>query len=202
MPGDLVLLVADKNIDHGLKALLTRPQSLSIRNITLETYVHPRRDPGCARDAHSFLRPLVNEFAHALVVFDHEGSGFEDRTSGQLSAEVSARVATDWGNRAEVIVLEPELENWVFADSPHVEDCLGWKREMPLRVWLKKQGLWIEGEAKPRHPKDAMEAALRITRRPRSSAIYDCLGRKVNTRHCKDLAFLKFKRVLGEWFPR
>jgi hypothetical protein len=50
MPTDLVLLVADKNIEHGLRGLLSRPQALGIRSVTSKTYVHPQRDPGCAQN--------------------------------------------------------------------------------------------------------------------------------------------------------
>src|SRR5207245_2213346 len=67
-----------------------------MRQIDFDILVHPRRDPACAREAHSFLRPFVHQFTHALVVYDHQGSGFEHRASGDVGREVAEKLAHDW----------------------------------------------------------------------------------------------------------
>ena len=79
MPTELVLLVADKNIEYGMRGLLGRPQAIGIRPIDSKIYVHPHRDPGCARRAHEFLRQFADDYDHALVVFDRQGCGWEER---------------------------------------------------------------------------------------------------------------------------
>ena len=58
---DLILLVADKNMEASLKGLLTRFRSLKLRQVTFDLYVHPERDPGCLLRAHDFLaeEPLI-----------------------------------------------------------------------------------------------------------------------------------------------
>jgi hypothetical protein len=73
MPTDLVLLVADKNIESGIRVLLSRPGSLQIRAIASKIYVHPQRDPACARRAHEFLRPFAQPHVYRLT-----RSGFAD----------------------------------------------------------------------------------------------------------------------------
>jgi hypothetical protein len=92
---DLVVLAADKNIDHGIRGLLSRPRAFGARLIDAESLVHPRHDPGCLREAHNVLRPLLKSYAHALVVFDREGSGREMATREALEAEVEARLAAN-----------------------------------------------------------------------------------------------------------
>ena len=42
---DLVVLVADKDMEHALKGLLGRPRALGIREIEADIRVHPRHDP-------------------------------------------------------------------------------------------------------------------------------------------------------------
>ena len=110
--------------------------------------------------------------------------------------------SSGWEDRAEVIVLNPEIEVWVFAASPHVERCLGWPQEdRPLRQWLESQGLWQKGQAKPSDPRAALERALGKAKRARSSALYRALGQRVGTKNCADPAFVKFRDVLRGWFP-
>lgn len=169
-----------------------------IRPIEYASFVHPRRDPGCFREAHDFLRPLSREYDHALVIFDRVGSGREDRTAAQLSAEVRARLAASgWEDRCAVIVVDPELEVWAFGPSSQVERSLEWPRRRPsLRRWLEIQGLWHRGQPKPRDPKEALERALRDIGKPRSSAIYRRIGERVSLQRCEDSAFLRLRNTL------
>jgi hypothetical protein len=205
MPKDLVVLAADKNTDYGLRGLLGRPASLGIRPIlaSTDTFVHPRRDPGCLNEAHDFLRPMLRDYRHALVVFDRMGCGREALSQARLADAVRGRLsASGWENRAEVVVLDPEIEVWVFAASLQVERCLGWPtKRLRLRRWLEERGAWGEGKSKPYDPKAALEIALREIRRPRSSAIYRRLGERVGMQGCTDPGFGKFREVLREWFP-
>ena len=77
---DLVLLLADANMHFALRGLLDRPEALGIRCIEAGFFVHAERDPGCLLRSHDFLRPFVNLYDHALVLFDREGCG-KDRFS-------------------------------------------------------------------------------------------------------------------------
>lgn len=202
MPSDLIVLVADKNIDYGIRGLLTRSRALGIRNIQADVLVHPRRDPACLREAHNVLRPFLNQYAHAVVMFDRHGSGREQETAEDLSEQVRDRLAASgWGDRAEAVVLDPELEVWVFATSPHVERCLGWRKSERLKSWLVQNGMWDPAQPKPSQPRTALERALREANRPRSASIYRCLGQRVSFRECTDPAFLMFRTVLARWFP-
>lgn len=201
---DLVVLVADVNIKAVAEGLLQRPRSLSTREVSFDILVHPDRDPGCLHRSHDLLRPLTNRYAHALVMLDRAGSGQEARPRAELEAQVRQHLSTNgWDDRAEVVVLDPELESWVWSDSPEVDRCLGWEgREPDLRTWLRSEGLWVPGDAKPADPKRAVERALRHVRTPRSSSIYRDLARSVSIRRCHDPAFLAFRQHLQRWFPR
>lgn len=201
---DLFLLVADKNTAMGLNGLLNRHQALGIRPISYDCYIHPQRDPGCLLYSSDFLRSFINSYRYAIVIFDHEGYGQDEKPREVLEAEVEKKLEQNgWANRSTAIIIYPELESWVWTRSSHLEEALGWSGHVPdLRTWLQSQGL-IEGYYdKPVRPKEAMEKALRIVKKPRSSSLYLELAQKVSLEGHNNPSFLKLKMRLQKWFPR
>lgn len=73
---DLVVLVADKNIEAVIVGLLGRPQSLGIRAISFDVFVHPRRDPGCLTGADDFLRSFYGDLARSVSLKGHSEPTF------------------------------------------------------------------------------------------------------------------------------
>ena len=200
---DLVVLVADKDTEYALKGILGRSASLRIRaDLQWDVFVHPRRDPGCLNEAHSFLQPYASAYRYAMVIFDHEGCGRDQEPATEIANEVRQRLEIHgWAGRAEAIVIAPELEVWVWTHSPHVAACLGWGAARPaLRDWLQQQGHWPGECAKPPHPKEAMAAVLHEVRKPRSSAIYLALAEKVSLVGHQEPAFLRLAQALQRWF--
>jgi len=200
---DLVILAADKQMEYALRGILGRDQSLGIRQLQVEYIPHPNKDPGCRSVAEKFLRPFHQDFAHALVIFDHHGAGRPDSAADELEKEVEDRLRkSGWEDRAQCIVIEPELEVWVWSDSPQVKRCLEWDREIRLREWLQERGRWEPGKEKPGQPKEALERVLRETGLPRSSALFRKLAERMSLQRCNDRAFVKLRRILREWFSK
>lgn len=197
---DLLCLAADNNIEAALRGLLARPEAFGMRAVKVDVLVHPRRDPGCYHEAHELLRPFRESYHHALVVFDQAWEGARAQDPLVLEGDVRRRLGGDgW---ADVVVIDPEIEVWVWSDSPHVDNVLGWRDRNPdLRTWLRSQALWTEGRPKPDDPKVAVERALRAVRIPRSSAIYGNLARRVSVERCTDGSFARFRERLRTWFP-
>lgn len=100
-----------------------------------------------------------------------------------------------------MLVVEPELEVWLWGQSPHVARALGWDNLLPLQTWLRDHGLWSQGALKPERPKECVEAALRQTGMRRSSSIYGEIARRVSLQGCQDQTFQKLCSVLRDWFP-
>ncbi len=200
---DLVIIVADKDLEYTLKGLLSRPDALGGRAIEADIYPHPQHDPACALRGVEFTSHFSQQYRHGLLMFDYEGSGKEEMASLALQESLNEAFARSaWGERAKAIVLSPELEVWIWSDSPHVDEVAGWKgREPGLRRWLVEQNYLQEGEVKPMRPKEAFEAALREAQKPRSASLYLQIAEKVSLRRCTDTAFLEFKGVLNKWFP-
>ena len=198
----LVVLAADRDIEEAMRAVLYRPESLGIRSVRFDCQRHPNRDPGCRLNAAEFLRPFQIRFTHALVVFDREGCGSSEER-GAIERNVDAELANSgWGSRGRAIVIDPELEAWLWSDSPVVVNSLGWDgRYAELQSWLRAENVWDRADAKPHRPKAALNRTLGRTRRRRSARLYGEIAAKVSLAHCHDPAFTGLRTVLQGWFP-
>ena len=201
---DLVVLAADNSIEAGVAALFDRNDSMRTRQIRWKTLVHRDRDPGCFHTGPALLANYQFQADYALLIFDHDGCGQEHLSREALEIDAERRmVQRGWAERCAVIVLDPELETWVWSDSSEVDEVLGWKGRQPaLRDWLRENGLWKEGALKPADPKEAFKRALREVGATPSSALFAKLSEKVSFRRCQDPAFQKLKTVLQRWFPQ
>lgn len=200
---DLIVLLADLDAENAVTGILHRPQSLGIRPISFETIRHAMRDPGCCKDAPAMLQRYQSTHARALVIFDRHGSGRDTEDRMTIEAAVEDRLTSSgWRNRCAAIVLDPELEAWVWSDSPEVDAVLGWQGKEPsLRSALGNRGFLKEDQIKPEIPKEAMEWALRDVRKARSARIFSDLAARVGLTRCVDPAFAKFTGTLASWFP-
>ncbi|OQX76564.1 MAG: hypothetical protein B6D64_09640 [Bacteroidetes bacterium 4484_276] len=75
---DLIVLVADKNMEFTLRGVLQRiPKVEQITKIDFDVFPHPRHDPGIYNYSHEFLRGLTQSYRYCIAILDHEGSGQE-----------------------------------------------------------------------------------------------------------------------------
>ena len=196
--GDLMVLVADLDAELAMRALLRRTQSLGIRTVSFQVDRFPRHDAGCCREADVYLRPFIRQFEYAMVLFDRHGSGRESLARQDLEAHVEERLTRNgWANRCAVIVLDPELEAWVWARSGEVASVLGWAGRQPdLYAWLAQNCPLRNDDRKPLDPKTALHKALRIAGKRPSAAIIRQLAERVGLGHCIDDAFGKLRSTL------
>ena len=200
---DLVVLAADKDAQEALDGLLgNRTKSLQIRDIKYDIEKHPQHDPGCLLTSAGILTPFAHTHKYAIVVFDYDGCGRSESTRKSLEIEVETVLAKVWDGRIAVIVIDPELEAWIWTKPSHIPDIIGWPTTESLPEWLVENAyLDSPTQAKPVRPKEAFEAALREVRKPRSSATFRRIAEKVSFGKCTDPAFLKLLTTLRKWFP-
>lgn len=190
-------------MEFALKGILKRYTDRNKVEISFNVYPHPDHDPGCFAASHSFLRPFSNSHKHACVILDHDGSGQEPRSRTNIETDIEKRLGEcGWEGRAAAIAIQPELEQWVWSESPHVSEILGWQDRTPnLKEWLKARGFLTPPSVKPSEPKLAVAEALRIACKGRSSTLYSQLAERVSLDHCTDPAFRKLWTTLLLWFP-
>lgn len=163
------------------------------------------RDSGCYRKAVDLLRQPQRTHRHALLCFDRHGCGAEAKSRTEIEGEIEAHLRkSGWREgHAAVIVLDPELEMWVWADSPHVADSLGWAGDRnSLKPYLIQKGFWKEGDAKPHDPKQAFTQALREKSQPAVAPVFAQIASNVSMKGCQDPAFGKLCETLQRWFPQ
>lgn len=199
---DLIILVADQNMRDCIEGLIPRlPHVLNISPFSYDIFVHSNRDPGCRTQSSAFLTSFQNKYRFGLVVFDKEGCGKESLSRSELETEVEASMSiAGWGDRAKVIVIEPELENWIWVKSAQLSEIINWENIESLYQWLSDQEYLINDSPKPTRPKEAFEAALYISKKRRSSSIYKQIASRVSFKNCTDQSFLKFIHCMNNWF--
>ena len=199
---DLIVLVADRDIQKVMEGLLHRSGTLRFRQPTFDIEIHHCHDHGCRTRSVEQLRPFLNRYRYALIVFDRHGSGSEE-TREKIQKTVERNLSRNgWPNCAKAIVIDPEIETWVWSKSSNVCRVLGWKKSYEkLREFLETGGFWPETSLKPPKPKEAMLKILRVGRVRRSSEIFFQLASTVNPRYCQDSAFKELLQTLREWFP-
>jgi hypothetical protein len=200
---DLVVLVADTDAEWTLRTLLSkRTPALQIRPIKFQVIRDPGRDAGVFQRPNTLLRPYVGLAGYALVLIDREGCGQEHLSAEIIEEDLESRLydagwkQEQWG-RCAAIVLDPELEIWVWSNSPHVASALGLQPD-ELRDVLAD--FPPDEQGKPYPPKNAMLAALKQSKRPHSARIFQELAEKVSLK-TQERAFSKMQNALQMWFP-
>ena len=200
---DLVVLVPDLDIAGMVEGLLNRPEIVGARPVSFSITRHLRRDSGCRSGAAQRLREYIRDYRYTIVLFDKHGCGDPRELRESIRDDVELRLSRNgWRDRCRAIVIEPELEAWIWNRSREVPSILGWKGDYgSLRNWLTSRRLWSADALKPADPKQALKAVLRMTRNPLSASLYRQLAETVTVRHCVDPAFNEFRATLKQWFP-
>lgn len=197
---DLILLVADKNMEFSLRGGLSRPESLGIRPISFNLIQHPGRDGGTRSNGAQLLALEKTRFSHALLVLDHEGSGAGNLSPLDLEAQLNEKLASTWGDCAKAIVIAPELDVWMWGSDNKLAEVLGWPHRETIRDWLRGKQFDFSPNGKPERPKEALEAVFQVCKRPRSSAAYQQIASSISLSRCEDPAFFRLKQTLQSWF--
>lgn len=199
---DLVILVADKNMQFALRGALGRPEALGIRAVTFDFRPHPGRDGGVRTTGVDMLALERQRFAHALLVFDLEGCGAHPgQTADDLEQVLDQRLGAHWGTQAKAIVITPEVDIWIWGADIALREALHWPLSGDVRDWLQQRGFTFDGRGKPAQPKEALEALVRYCKLPRSSALYEKITSRISLKRCADPAFLRLRTALRTWFP-
>jgi hypothetical protein len=198
---DLAVLVADKNMEYALRGILARPEALGIHRLSYETETHPGRDGGVRTSGPETLVLLKRQFHNGLLMMDWEGSGADAENSIELENELDGRLADLWGIGAKAIVIDPELDAWVWGSDNAMGEVLGWKKAQRLRARLADLGYELNENQKPLRPKDALEKVMVYLSEPRSSILYQRMTSKISLERCVDPAFNRLKSTLQAWFP-
>ncbi len=202
MKSDLVVVVADGGIEQAVRGVLARHQSIGIRPLRgVEFPKLHKLDEGAYSSGHEIASLYRDTHEHAMIIFDFAWEGRPRNNPADMIRDVENKLRPTWGDKGRCVVIDPELEVWVWSDSPHVASALGWRTMPELRGWLESNHVWKQDEIKPGDPKAAYELAIREKKVQKSNATFRHLAEKVSLRRCSDPSFLMLLQILGSWFP-
>jgi hypothetical protein len=138
---DLIVLTADKDMQQLLSGLLPRMPKVyasEVRTFSYDIKVHPLHDCGY-KGYGDFLRVFAQNYAYAIVLLDYEGSGFHGSPADLAQAIENDVAQNGWQEKNACIVIEPELENWVWVNSPHLAEAIDWASIEDLHQWLDQE---------------------------------------------------------------
>ncbi len=199
---DLVILVPDNDTRFAIESALQRSEALGIRPISFLVRKHPNRDGGVRSTGVDLLASERSQFAHALLVFDHEGSGAEQTPAAEIEQDLNGRLGALWGPLGKCLVIEPEVDIWMWGSDNMLAQTLRWTNALSIRAWLAQHGFAFEQSSKPARPKEALQRVCRELRLPRSSSVYGDIASAISLRRCTDPAFLRLRTQLCRWFPQ
>ena len=197
---DLALLVADKNMDFAMRGILNRDKALGIRSVSYEIKQHFNRDGGVRTTGPETLALLRHQFSHGIVMLDWEGSGSKAKSAIALEQDLDSRLALTWDDRAKAIVIEPELDVWIWGSDNALVKILEWTEDQGIREWLTGRGYAFDNSQKPMRPKEALNELMIWLNQPRSSVLYERITGKISLAHCVDPAFGRLRSTLQSWF--
>ncbi|GGK89286.1 hypothetical protein Sme01_49550 [Sphaerisporangium melleum] len=200
---DVVFLVADAGMEQMLRGFLGRPQvHRSVRcgpfafDPREDLFVAPTKDPGVYNTARELLRPFETLHRRAVVMLDAAWDGSPGAEA--IHKHIEQCLEGAWEQFA-VVVIDPELEAWVWQDNVNVAQAL--KCTPDFRRVLADSGHWPHDRLKPPDPKAALEHLRRRHKADGSKAAFRRLAEKVSVRHCQDPAFNHLCQHLRAWFP-
>lgn len=198
---DLVVLVADKNMQFALQGALARPQALGVRPFSFEFRSHMGRDGGVRTTGADVLAREVTRFQHALMLLDFEGCGQEEDAPLAIEAQLDQQLRKVWNANAKAIVISPEVDAWLWGNDAVLRDALHWPQDGTIRDWLRGKGFVFNADEKPLRPKEALDAMRPVHKQARSSAMYERVTKRISLQNCTDAAFIRLRTQLQAWFP-
>lgn len=235
----LLIFAADSECAATLRGFFERPRfhaSLRCGPIELngvnfnpeqDIRIHPAHDPGVWTDPHTVLQAERNNFQYALIILDAAWVGAPPAAQIVSDIEGLVRTRAYWERpRFEVILIQPELEAWIWQRNPHVAEAFEFSgSDAELWRFLEAQALrldndrkkhrfipadplarlppaWPQVAPKPENPKGLVEALSHHCRSGPASGIFNEISSTISVRGCQDLAFLRLRDALRRWFPR
>jgi len=206
---DLVVLHSDLTMGKVLEILLKeRRKSLGIKEINFKLVQALFHDPDVLENWKIYLSPFYSKAEHALVIFDWTGSGAEKtgKRPENLAEELKEAINKDARktNWVGVVIIVPELEVWIWADSIHVPHALGFrdKNYKQFKDYLISTfaDLWPAASQKPSQPEELLGKIRKMKSLPISSSLFKEIAEKASLAHCSDTSFQKLRDTLQRWF--
>jgi len=209
MKRDCVFFVADKTMRETFLGFLSREdrdEQLGCGAFTFDPaedlfFAAGQNDCGLNKRADALLSAFLHSHQKVVVALDCEWDG----SPGQVAIiqNISTQLlGSGWAaDDVIVIAIEPELEQWIWQDSPVLADELRMDAPQGLKAALSARGLWPQDAAKPPSPKELFIQLRRENNVKLSSSVFKRIAANVPVAACQDSEFRRLVNQLQLWFP-
>lgn len=206
---DCVFLVADKTMGETFRGFLgraDRDQQLGCGKFEFDPgedvfVAAGQNDPGLWTRANELLQLFLASHHKAVVALDCKWDGSPGQAA--ILQRINQQLLdSGWdADRFVVIAINPELEEWIWQDSPVLEKELRHSGPTSLRLSLAERGLWPANQTKPPSPKEVFLQIQEENRVKKSSAVFKRIAAAVPIAACTDSEFQRLIAQLRAWFP-
>jgi hypothetical protein len=204
---DLMVLTADLDALAVIKEVLARPDSLGIRAIDFAVDRHTGRDAGMVQSGPELARRYKSGFEKLILLWDHEGSGWERRATAELAeAAVLGRLdGVTWKDASAAIALRPELEEWLWHNVASLRAHFAFEDDQ-LQSWSAELAGKLKvpsAEIKTLKPKELFEYVVYIRlRRTISPRDFASIAKRASLHDWqRSPTFRRLVAILRGWFP-
>lgn len=212
---DVIFHLADQHMEAGFRAFFARENWHHVLHCSRfnldpdsERDIYRRggyTDGGLWRHAHSNLAPFLGEYRHAVIVLDAD---FEPHPGVEtLREDITNNMrAAGWDEDSFcVVVIDKELEAWLWAPNLNVAQAFGHDDFDKMRDALAAKNLWNAGAAKPNDLKAARNLASKLGGRKTGGPIFRSVFGSISSRacdRCQEAGFNTLRTALQTWFPQ
>ena len=212
---DVIFHLADQHMEVGFRAFFRRDDwhyALGCGNFQIDPEegstdiyrVSGHTDGGIWKHAHANLAPFRKQYKRAVIVLDAD---FEPHPGAQtLQKDISdGMIESGWeADRFCVVVIQPELEAWLWAPNVNVAKAFGHPNFEDLQAALSGEGLWSAGSTKPHDLKRARDRATKLGGKKTGGPIFKGVFGGISRRACdlcEEPGFIAMRSALKTWFP-
>lgn len=211
---DIIFHLADAHMEAGFRAFFARDNwhhvlGCSRFEIDPESERDINRrggytDGGIWKHAHSNILPFKDDYRYAVIVLDAD---FEPHPGVEtLRADITKNMlGAGWAEGSFcVVVIDKELEAWLWAPNVNVAKAFGHNDFEQMREALAQRNLWDAGAPKPNDLKAARNLAARLGGKRTGGPIFRGVFEGISKRACdlcQENGFITMRTALQTWFP-
>lgn len=199
------MIVAGRKDEVVLKAVLKRWQELGIRPIIFE--INRRgSDSIVVREGAMQARIRAREFKHFLCLWDHKDSGKGNEPPSQVQDELQEHLnRRRLQNREKALVIDPELEIWLWQDKKAIARVLGISQKQLARCLNRWQSANFPKrtleQILSKFPKEALEEVCQEAREKLTAALYQRIAHTADlSLWASEQGFQQLCQTLLNWF--
>lgn len=209
MKRDCVYFVADKTMRETFLGFLSRKdrnEQLGCGDFIFDPaedlfFAAGQNDCGLNKRADALLSAFLHSHKKVVIVLDCDWDGSPGQ--GAIIQNITSQLQeSGWApDDIVVIAIDPELEQWIWQDSPVLATELRIEAPQGLKAALSERGLWPQDVAKPPSPKELFIQLRRENNVKLSSSVFKRIAANVPVAACQDSEFRRLVSQLQIWFP-